>query len=269
MREAGPQVWTDQVLLSNPERSVPSVEEPVRRRRSGVTRWLRRGGRAVAVLLVVLTVGFAVAWVATPGVDDAEERVAERLAEHGGIPLAADVPPKIAAALLATEDSHFHDHPGIDWRGVLRAPLGLLTGEDQGGSTLHQQLARTLYEDGATDPVAKARAVVLAVKVDRAWSDAEILRMYLDAVYFGHGFYGIRTAAEGYFGLAPEELEWAQATVLVGLVQAPSAYDPLVHPERAAARQEHVLDRLVAVGALERAEADDIATRPWGLVGGS
>ncbi|TYP89930.1 biosynthetic peptidoglycan transglycosylase [Blastococcus xanthinilyticus] len=223
----------------------------------------------LAVLLIVLTAGVAVLWAATPGVDDARQRVAERVAEHGGIPLAGDAPPRIAAALLATEDSHFHDHPGVDWRGVLRAPLGLLTGEDQGGSTLHQQLARILYEDGATDPAAKARAVVLAVKVDREWSDTEILRMYLDAAYFGHGFYGVGSAAQGYFGLPPEELDWAQATVLVGLVQAPSAYDPFRSPDLAAARQEHVLGRLVAVGVLDRAEADDIAARPWGLVGGS
>lgn len=124
---------------------------------------------------------------------------------------------------------------------------------------MHQQLARVVYEDGATDPPAKARAVVLALKLDRAWSNEELLRMYLDAAYFGHGFYGVDAAARGYFGAAPGELDWAQATVLVGLVQAPSAYDPLVHPELARARQAHVLDRLVDVGTLERADADRIA----------
>ncbi|MGY2065192.1 biosynthetic peptidoglycan transglycosylase [Blastococcus sp. SYSU DS0619] len=255
------------MLLSSPGSAVHPSEKSARRSRSRAVRWLRRGGRALAALLVVLTAGFAVGWAATPGVGDAGQRMAERLAELGGTPLAAEVPPRIAAALLATEDSHFHEHPGIDWRGVLRAPLGLVTGEDQGGSTIHQQLARVVYEDGATDVPAKVRAVVLAVKLDAAWSDEEILRMYLDSVYFGHGFHGVRAAAEGYFGLAPDQLDWAQATVLVGLVQAPSAYDPFAHPERAAARQSHVLDRLVAVGALDRAEADDIATRPWGLAG--
>nr|WP_239520530.1 biosynthetic peptidoglycan transglycosylase [Blastococcus saxobsidens] len=182
--------------------------------------------------------------------------------------MAGDVPPRIRAALLATEDSHFGSHPGIDWRGVLRAPLGLVTGTDQGGSTIHQQLARVVYEDGATDVPAKVRAVALAVKLHATWSDEEILRMYLDAVYFGHGFHGVRTAAQGYFGLEPDELDWAQATMLVGLVQAPSAYDPFEHPDRAAARQGHVLDRLVAVGALDRAEADAVAEQPWGLGGG-
>lgn len=268
MWPAGRPVWTDRVLLSSPGSAVHPSATSARPARSRAARWLRRGGRALAALVVVLTAGFAVGWAATPGVGDAEQRVAERLAEHGGTPLAAEVPPRIAAALLATEDSRFHAHPGIDWRGALRAPLELVTGRDQGGSTIHQQLARVVYEDGATDVPAKVRAVVLAVKVDRAWSDEEILRMYLDAVYFGHGFHGVRAAAEGYFGRAPDELDWAQATVLVGLVQAPSGYDPFVHPERAAARQSHVLGRLVAMGALERAEADDVAARPWGLVGG-
>jgi membrane peptidoglycan carboxypeptidase len=92
--------------------------------------------------------------------------------------------------------------------------------------------------------------------------------MYLDAAYFGHGFYGVGAAAQGYFGLPPAQLDWAQATVLVGLVQAPSAYDPLVHPELAKARQAHVLDRLVAVGTLARADAEAIAVQPWRLAEG-
>ncbi len=241
------------------QRSVPSAR-PVRR--------LRRGRRLVVTLVVVVAVALGAAWAATPGVSDARARVDARLATFAGTPVTTEVPPRIAAALLATEDSHFADHVGIDWRGALRAPLGLVSGRDRGGSTLHQQLARILYEDGATDPLAKARAVVLAVKIDRGWSNLDILRMYLDAAYFGHGFYGVDAAARGYFGLPPDELDWAQATVLVGLVQAPSAYDPLVHPERAKARQGHVLDRLVAVGTLERGDAEAIAVQPWRLAEG-
>ncbi|MGY2076774.1 transglycosylase domain-containing protein [Blastococcus sp. SYSU DS0828] len=224
--------------------------------------------RLVAGVLVLLCAAFAVGWAVTPDVVDAQERVAERLAEHGGTPTTGEVPPRIADALLATEDSRFGSHPGIDWRGALRAPLGLVVGRDLGGSTLQHQLARVLYEDGATDTPARARSLVLAVKLDQTWTDDQILRMYLDAVYFGHGFYGVQAAAEGYFELAPDELDWAQATVLVGLVQGPSAYDPFVYPERAAARQAHVLDRLVAVGTLSRSEADRIAAEPWNLTGG-
>lgn len=230
-------------------------------------RLLRCARRSAVALLVVALLALGAAWAATPGVADARERVDARLTAYAGTPLGEEIPPRIAAALLATEDSHFADHIGADWRGALRAPLGLVSGEDRGGSTLHQQLARMVYLDGATDPLAKARAVVLALKIDRSWSNEDILRMYLDAAYFGHGFYGVVAAAQGYFGLAPAELDWAQATVLVGLVQAPSAYDPLVHPELARARQAHVLDRLVDVGTLERADADRIAEASWRLAG--
>ncbi|WP_236831735.1 biosynthetic peptidoglycan transglycosylase [Blastococcus sp. KM273128] len=252
-------------LEEQPRTSAPAASRP---RRSRGARIRRAGLRSLGGLLVLLLAAFAVGWAATPGVADAEQRVAARLAALGGTPTTGEVPGRIAAALLATEDSRFGSHPGIDWRGALRAPLGVVVGRDLGGSTIQQQLARVLYEDGAIDTGARARSVVLAVKLDRAWSDEQLLRMYLDAVYFGHGFHGVQAAAEGYFGLAPAELDWAQATVLVGLVQAPSAYDPLAHPELAAARQGHVLDRLVAVGTLTRAEADAIAAEPWHLTAG-
>jgi penicillin-binding protein 1A len=241
----------------------PPAARPVR-----LARFRQYGRRVLVTLVLVGALVAGAAWAATPGVADARARVDARLAAFAGTPLDGEVPPRIAAALLATEDSHFAEHIGVDWRGALRAPLGLVSGQDRGGSTLHQQLARVVYEDGATDPVAKARAVVLAVKIDRGWSNVDILRMYLDAAYFGHGFYGVGAAAQGYFGLSPAELDWAQASMLVGLVQAPSAFDPLVHPERARARQAHVLDRLVAVGTLDRAEADRVAVTSWRLVEG-
>ncbi|MGY1740718.1 MULTISPECIES: biosynthetic peptidoglycan transglycosylase [unclassified Blastococcus] len=238
---------------------------PSPRRVRGV-RLLRRAGAAGLVGLVLAVLVGAAAWLATPGVGDARARVDALLAAHGAPALTGELPDRVALAVLATEDSRFAGHVGVDWRGALRAPWGVVTGRDLGGSTLPQQLAKNLYEDGADDPLARARSVVLAVKLDAHWSKADLLRMYLDAAYLGHGFHGVAAASEGYFGLAPDELSWAQATLLAGLLQAPSAYDPLRHPERAAARQAHVLDRLVAVGTLTRAEADDVAAAPWGLV---
>ncbi|MGY1721958.1 biosynthetic peptidoglycan transglycosylase [Blastococcus sp. SYSU DS0533] len=250
-------------------RQRPPISAPVASRphRSRGARIRRTALRLLAGLLVLLPGAFAVGWAVTPGVADAEQRVAARLEAFGGTPSTGEPPARIAAALLAAEDSRFGSHPGIDWRGALRAPLGVVVGRDLGGSTIQHQLARVLYEDGATDAGARVRSVVLAVELDRAWSDEQLLRMNLDSVYFGHGFYGVRAAAEGYFGLAPDELDRAQATVLAGLVQAPSAYDPLVHPERAAAPPAHVLDRLVAVGTLSRAQADGIGAEPGHLTG--
>ncbi|RBY89770.1 biosynthetic peptidoglycan transglycosylase [Blastococcus sp. TF02A-26] len=240
---------------------------PAPARRSRGRRLLRRMAAAgLGGVLLVLLLG-AAAWLATPGVGDARDRADALLAVHGAPPLTGELPERVSVAVLATEDSRFADHVGIDWRGALRAPWGALTGEDLGGSTLDQQLAKNLYEDGANDALARVRSVVLAVKLDAHWSKEELLRMYLDTAYFGHGFYGVTAASEGYFGLAPDQLSWPQASLLAGLLQAPSAYDPLEHPERAAARQEHVLDRLVDVGALTRAEADDVGAASWDLLG--
>ncbi|SEO72076.1 biosynthetic peptidoglycan transglycosylase [Trujillonella endophytica] len=246
----------------------PTLVRPPATSRSRGARLLRRTAAAGVAAALLALVCAAAAWLATPGVGDARERVDALLAAHGAPALEGELPERIARAVLATEDSRFADHPGVDWRGALRAPWGVLTGEDLGGSTLDQQLAKNLYEDGADDAPARLRSVVLAVKLDAHWSKEELLRMYLDTAYFGHGFWGVTAASEGYFGVPPDELSWPQASLLAGLLQAPSAYDPLVHPDRAAARQAHVLDRLVHVGELTRAEADEVGAAPWGLVTG-
>jgi membrane peptidoglycan carboxypeptidase len=242
------------------------------RRRPGAVavhrpRRLRRLVRALVGVVLTGIVLLVVVWQLTPGVDDAQGRVAARLGAHSAPALAGPVPADLAAALIATEDSSFATNPGVDPRGVLRVAQGLVTGADLGGSTLEQQLAKNLYEDGRTGPVERVAEVVLALKLAHTWDKDTLLRMYLDDGYYGHGFYGVTAAAEGYFDVEPAELSWAQSTLLAGLFQAPSADDPLQYPDRAAARQAHVLDRLVDVGTLTRAQAEDVARRPWKLTG--
>ncbi|QXG76684.1 transglycosylase domain-containing protein [Modestobacter sp. L9-4] len=250
-------------LLDSPEVSRPQV---VRRSRGArVRRGLRRAALALLVL-VALAVG--VGWVATPSVDDAPDRVTAFLMEHQAPALTVAPASELVDALVAVEDSSFHSNPGISPSGVVRSFRGLVTGTDEGGSTLPQQLAKNLYLDGRNGPVQKAEAVVLALKLDGAYSKTELLEMYLDDGYYGHGFYGLTAATQGYFGVAPDQLTWAQSSLLAGLFQAPTAYDPLVHPDLARERQLHVLDRLVAVGDLTRAQADDAAAADWGLVTG-
>jgi penicillin-binding protein 1A len=204
-------------------------------------------------------------WMLTPSVDDAATRVAAQLAAHSAPPLRGAVPARMAEALVATENSRFYSTPGLDPISVLRAPIALVSGRDQGGATLEQQLAKNLYEQGSMSLPARAAEAVLALKLDRMWNKPQILRMYLDDGYYGHGFYGLTAASEGYFGVEPAALSWAQASLLAGLFQAPSAYDPLRHPHAARARQAHVLDRLVAVGTLTRARADAIGRQSWEL----
>jgi penicillin-binding protein 1A len=223
----------------------------------------------VVALVALLALLLGVGWVLTPSVADAPQRVAAFLAAHDAPALQGAVPARLAEALIATEDSRFRSNPGVDPISLLRAPVTLVTGQDPSGATLEQQLAKNLYENGANaSGTQKAAEVVLALKLDRSFSKDEILRLYLDDGYYGHGFYGLTAATEGYFQVAPAQLTEAQASLLAGLFQAPSAYDPFVHPDAARARQAHVLDRLVAVGALTRAQADAVGQQSWGLDAG-
>jgi penicillin-binding protein 1A len=244
-------------------RERPAARPARGRRRHGL---LRRLLVVLVGLLVVAALLLAAGWVLTPSVDDAADRVAAHLAEHHAPALRGAVPAKVAAALTATEDSRFENTPGLDPLGLIREPLGAVTGRDEGGATLEQQLVKNLYQEGSTAGLtAKAENPVLALKLDRTWTKAQILRMYLDDGYYGHGLYGLTAASEGYFGVEPGRLTWAQASLLAGLFQAPSAYDPFRHPDAARNRQQHVLDRLVATGRLSRSAADAIAREDWSL----
>ena len=191
------------------------VARPRRRRRG------RRLLRGVLALLVLLAVLLGAGWVLTPSVDDAPQRVAAFLAQHDSPALAGAVPSRLADALIATEDSRFRSNPGVDPVSLLRAPWTLLTGQDAGGATLEQQLAKNLYENGDNSGLQKVTELFLALKLDSSFSKDEILRLYLDDGYYGHGFYGLTAATKGYFGVAPAKLTEAQASLLAGLFQAP------------------------------------------------
>jgi len=251
------------VVLDGPGVSRPPV---ARRTRGGR---VRRGVRRALVAVLVLTaLALGVGWVTTPSVDDADERVTAFLLGHQAPALSVEPAPALVKALVATEDSSYYTNPGISPTGVVRSFRGLVSGTDEGGSTLPQQLAKNLYLGGENGPAEKAEAVVLALKLDGAYSKTELLEMYLDDAYYGHGFYGLTAATQGYFGVPPDELTWAQSSLLAGVFQAPTAYDPLLHPDLARERQAHVLERLVAVGDLTQRQADDIADDDWALTAG-
>jgi len=112
-----------------------------------------------------------------------------------------------------------------------------------------------LYTPGQSGVTVEAKQVALAVKLKFSYSRPEILRLYADVAYFGHNFYGLERASCGYFGVRPARLSWPQAALMAGLVQGPSVDDPLTHPANARAREEHVIGRLVAVGALTQTQA--------------
>jgi penicillin-binding protein 1A len=207
--------------------------------------------------------------VSTPSVSDAEQRAATLDSEHNVALLTTPVPTRFASALIATENSRFYSTPGIDPISIARAAINILTGhsQDVGGATLDQQLAKELYDNGQANSMrAKAQQATLGVKLDTTYSKQQILAMYASVVYFGHGYWGLDAASHGYFGVQPDQLTWGQAAMLAGVVQAPSAYDPIAEPDLARARQQHVLNRLVATGALTPGEAATVAAEPLHLV---
>jgi membrane peptidoglycan carboxypeptidase len=226
-------------------------------------RWVRRATAAALVLCLLGLAGFGALLAVTPSAGNAQHLVRELdLAHHVAYP-GPPVPARFAAALIATEDHRFYSEPGIDPFAIGRVILARLTGGgDQGGATLYQQLAKLLYTPGDASLTAKAEQVALAVKLDLTYSKAQILRMYADVAYFGHGFYGLAAASCGYFGEQPARLSWAQAAMLAGLVLAPTADDPLVHPARARAREAHVLGRLTATQVLTPAQAATAFAQP-------
>jgi membrane peptidoglycan carboxypeptidase len=230
-------------------------------------RWLRRAGWAVAVLVGVAILGVAALWPLTPSVAGAGQLVRTHLSGLRSSELVVlPQPDRVGQALIATEDSRFWQTPGIDPVSTLRAGLATVTGNiDTGAATLEQQLAKNLYypeNDGFFSKVAEAE---LSLKLDKDYSKNDVLRLYLADVYFGHGFYGLPAAAHGYFGVSPARVSWAQASMLAGLVQAPSAYDPIDHLSTGRLRQRHVLNRLVATKVLSRAQADAAFAVPLGL----
>lgn len=158
---------------------------------------------------------------------------------------------------MAVEDKRYWHHGAIDPLAIARATVeGVLhPGRDTGGSTIAQQLARNLYLGGDQSTLATLRSVGLAFKLEHRYSKPQILAMYLDSAYFGHGHWGIEAASRGYFRVPPARLTWGEATLLAGLPQAPSAYDPVLHLAAARGRQREVLDRLVADGDLSAAQA--------------
>jgi Transglycosylase len=228
--------------------------------------------RAVGVTLALTVLGLVIVTgllMVTPSVSNASELATSLDRAHGALYPGPPVPPRFASSLVSTEDHRFYSEPGIDPIAVARVILGRITGQpDQGGATLYQQLAKMLYTRGRAGPLTPAEQVILGIKLDLSYSKPQILQMYSDVAYFGHGFYGLSAASCGYFGVAPDALTWPQAALLAGLVQAPSADDPLTHLASARAREAHVLARLVATGRLSLVRAQWAYRVPLHLVRG-
>ena len=174
----------------------------------------------------------------------------------------------LISALIATEDIRFYNHSGVDVRALLRAVTGSLTGTKKGGgSTITQQLAKNLFPRETDRTIigvvfAKLKEWVVAIKLERNYSKNEILAMYLNTVEFGNMSSGIKSAAKTYFDKTPEELLPQESALLVGMLKAPSAYNPRRNPENALNRRNTVLSQMKKYGFLEEEEFAELREKP-------
>lgn len=158
------------------------------------------------------------------------------------------MPPLLLKAFVATEDSRFYKHKGIDFLGIIRAFYKNLRAGAivQGGSTFTQQVIKNFLLTPEKKYARKIKEAILAYRLEKKFSKEDILYMYLNDIYLGHGAHGVEAASENYFGKSVAELNLAECAMLAGLPQAPSRYSPFRHPERAKQRQILVLNRMVA-----------------------
>ncbi|MHB8764418.1 MAG: penicillin-binding protein 1A [Deferrisomatales bacterium] len=185
------------------------------------------------------------------------ELMAELSEERRKVVDVRSLPPHVVRAFLAAEDSQFFGHEGLDWRGILRAVWANLREQRvvQGGSTITQQVAKSLLLSPERSFRRKLREAVLAVRIERNLTKDQILHLYLNQIYLGHGAYGIESASEVFFGTSSQKLSLPQAALLAGLPQAPSRYNPYQNPERALERRRYVLNRMADEGWISREEA--------------
>ena len=224
---------------------------------------------AVALGLPALFgIATAIGLVLSPPVDDMPKRVDAILRDHGGtrVPL-AQIPDQLSEALIAIEDERFYQHRGIDTQGLIRAVITDLYHHRalEGGSTLTQQLVKLLYLNSNDDGWRKAQDLLLALKLEARFGKHTILENYFNAVYYGHGAYGIGQASQVYFHRVPGDLDLAQASMLAGLPQSPSYYDLFRNPCAARARQFNVLAQMAHDGYINQEQAAAAYAEPLGF----
>ncbi|MCF8066567.1 MAG: PBP1A family penicillin-binding protein [Desulfarculaceae bacterium] len=260
-----------------------SQTKPTRRRKSWLKRIFIWGGSLTLVLAILAAGAAVVGWFYItdnlPRVESLTDyrppTVTQVLAADGSlmaqyyhqrrfvVPM-SHVPRHVVQAFVAAEDGNFFRHTGIDLAGIMRAALANLRAGRvvQGASTISQQVAQGLLHTPAKDWMAKLKEMVFAWKMEKALNKQEILYIYLNQIYLGHGTYGVEAAARTYFGKTAKNLGVAEAALLAGLVQAPSRYSPLRHPRRARTRQVYVIGRMAEEGFITKEQAQAALNQP-------
>mgnify|MGYP000044850049 FL=1 len=175
-----------------------------------------------------------------------------------------DVPSYYTNAIIAVEDHRFKEHGAIDVISIGRAIVSNIQAKDfnEGGSTITQQVAKNLYFIGEDDVVSrKVAEIFVAIDLEKNYSKDEILEFYINTIYFGEGYYGIKEASTGYYKKEPKDMSLDEATMLAGVPNAPSVYAPTINPTLAKSRQGKVLRSMVEYGYLSQEEADKVLNK--------
>ncbi len=197
--------------------------------------------------------------VITTVYSDDNQKIAEFYKERRVVVPLDRIPKQLQQAFIAAEDSRFYKHRGIDLFSIVRAFFKNLEAGTivQGGSTITQQVTKSFLLTPERSYERKIKEAILAYRIDKSFSKEDILYLYLNQIYLGHGAYGVQAASENYFGKSVDELDLAECAILAGLPQAPSRYSPFHYPERARQRQIYVLNRMEAEGFITNEEASE------------
>ena len=189
-----------------------------------------------------------------------------------------ELSPELVNTLIVTEDVRFKEHAGIDLKALVRAAVGLMTGQfNGGGSTITMQLAENLYKTSSANRgslysvpklgavITKIKEYIISIKLEESYTKEEILAMYLNTVPFGSNSYGIKVAAQTFFNKLPAQLNYLESAVLIGSINAPTRYNPVYNPENAMAKRTEVLYNLHKYGLMDRTAFDSLKVQPFGL----
>ena len=187
------------------------------------------------------------------------EKIGEFFREKRKLIEIKDIPERLMQAFIAAEDASFYEHQGINYLAILRAfMVNLREGRRvQGGSTITQQVARSLLLTREKTYTRKLREVLLAYKMEVNLTKEEILYLYLNQIYLGSGVYGVVVASEVYFRKDIKDLTLEEMAILAGLPQAPSRYSPIINPKAAKNRQRYVLGRMEDQGFISKEEKEE------------
>lgn len=176
-----------------------------------------------------------------------------------------EIPENVKAAIISIEDKKFYQHKGVDYRAIVRAVWAMIRNGEvtQGGSTITQQLARTVFLSQERTWQRKLEEIFLATELEKKYSKEKILEYYLNNIYFGNGYYGIQAASRGYFGVDVEYLDLSQIAFLCAIPNNPTLYDPILNKENTLKRRDRILNQMLEDGkitqtACELAKLEDI-----------